>query len=186
MHWLLALMALGVHLSLGVASRSVTDAHHCAVELETLRFVTSPKGEMLPLYWDLDLAAHLTQAYRRTHQQDPAGGAETVVIPLYSAESMMFRRGAHLFVTTGMLARINDDAELANPFRELPLLARGRRRREVRKPSSCERMLAAGLVVSEFVWSSLHESLLRYEEWTRPRLRVRAESRGEGVVPPQP
>ena len=173
MQWLLVLIAVRMDLSHGAESRSVADAHHCAVELETLRFVTGPNGEVLPLYWDLDLAAHLTEAYRRTHQRNPAGGADTVVIPLYSAESMVFRRGAHLFVTTGMLAQVHDDAGLANDFRGLSPPAR----RQLRRPSACERVLSAGQVASESVWSSLHESLKRYEEWTRPRLRTRLGNR---------
>ena len=180
MHWLPALMALGMDLSNGATPRSAFEARHCAVELETLRFVTGPKGEILPLYWDLDLAAHLTQAYRRARQRDPAGGAETVVIPLYSAGAMMFRRGAHLFVTTGMLAKINDDAGLVNWFRELPSLAR---RRPQREPSACVWVLADRQLVSESVWGSLHESLRRYEELTRPRLRVRPVNRGADEPP---
>jgi hypothetical protein len=72
MHWLLASMALVVELLLGAESPSLSDSRYCVVELEALRFVSSPRGDRLPLYWDLKLAAHLTQAFRRTPTQDTA------------------------------------------------------------------------------------------------------------------
>ena len=182
MHWLPALLAFGMGLSLGGASQSRADARGCAFELEALRFVSTPSGDRLPLYWDLRLAAHLTQTFRRTHPQGPVV-AVSVVMPLYAAQPMMFRRGAHLLVTTGMLAQISDDAELANQFRVLPL--KQARKREARKPSACERILADGPAASKPVWSSLHESLLRYEEWSRPRLKVRHGNQGLADMPPR-
>lgn len=182
---LLVLVALGTDLSHGAVSQTAVEARQCASELETLRFVSTPKGVILPLYWDMVLAAHLTQVYRRTHQRDPAV-AKMVVIPLYAGESMMFRRGVHLFVTTGMLAGTNDDAGLASQFRELPPTGNNLRRHRTRVRSSCEQTLAEVPIVYESVWKSLHDSLVTYEEWTRPRLRTRPGGRALVDTPAQP
>lgn len=186
MYWLPLLLALGMELTPSVETWHGIKARHCAIQLDALRFVSTPKGDRIPLYWDLKLAAYLTQAYRRARARDPEV-AETVVIPLYAAEGLMFRQGAHLFVTTGMLERINDDAELTNQFRDLQLLARRRlRRQHVQEASACEEVLATGHLVFESVWNSLRESLVRYEEWTRPRLRVRLSNRGLAGISVQP
>jgi hypothetical protein len=186
MYQLLALIALHLHASSGAPSPGIIPSRLCAAELESLRFVAAPGGGALPLYWDHQLAAYLTQVYRRAHHRAPAA-SQTVVIPLYSAAPAIFRRGVHLFVTTGLLAQApHDETALANRFVE-PAPARDKwRKGATPTASSCEQTLAAGPPAHPFAWASFRDSLAAYEEWTRPRLKTRPAGRGLTDSPARP
>ena len=164
------LLLLGVGLLNGAGLHSVYEERQCSSEFESLRFVATPQGPRIPLYWDQNLINYLTQAYGDT-QQMGSSVAGPVVLPLYSANPMIFRSGSYVFVTTGLLSKIRSEAELLHFF-ERPLTSAPGKRNGV-SLRNCGVLTPESTAFAP-VWSHLKESLTRYEAGTHLRLKRRA------------
>ena len=168
----LVFLALGTGLMYGAgpAPLSVVEERLCSSELEALRFVSTPQGSKVPLYGDMNLISYLTQTYRGTQPHSSTIDG-TIAFPLYSKDALLFRRGPYLFVTTGLLTRIRDEAGLVHQFQQLvPFAAENGAGQAL---PHCRALLAVEPIAFESVWSRLRASLLQYDTWAHLRLKRR-------------
>lgn len=143
----------------------------CNTELEAFRFVATPEGGIYPLFWDLDLAAYLTQSMRAL----PPGtlNAHSVVLPVYAERSFIFRTSVWVFVSTGLLANVSTQNQLAEQLMRAAMVY-GRRKTNVRLHfSACGELLTQRRVQPDQALESLRTSIRTYEEYAARRLKLR-------------
>ena len=182
MRCLPVLLTLGMGLMYGQEGRSLFEQRHCSAELEALRFVTTPQGSRVPMYGDVQLMSHLTRAYRGI-QPEGTATAGAVVVPLYSADRLLFRHGPYIFVTTGLLTRMKGETELVRELTKLVPPADGQAPgRAMQALSTCGPILDVKPAGFEAVWSNFRDSLSRYEASTHLRLKRRPRAPVTGAT----
>jgi len=146
-------------------------ASPCAVEIERVHGVWDSQG-FLPFYNDVELTAYLTTVGRRAavHRR---GAGPVVVLPVYTQERLCFVRDGRILISTGLLLDLESEEPLAQVLaNQRARLENSHHSRRASSFSPCA-LLWPSNKQFEQIQSTLARQVAQYQQWTRPRLKIR-------------